>query len=280
MLTKNRIIILLIFLAIFDLFIWGQIFDFGADNLKLYFLDVGQGDSELVLLPDNVRVLIDGGPNSKVLEGLDAVLPRTSRYIDLVILSHPQIDHFTGLIDVLKRYEVGAFIYNGQKGTVKSFKDLEKVLSENKTKVVSLKEGDKISYKENYFDVLYPNKIASDVNESGLVLKFSNPKLKALFTGDIGFKIEEYLAQKYDLDVDILKISHHGSKNSSSDKFLKEVSPMASVIEVGKNSYGHPTEQVLNRLVIIGSKIFRTDNNGNIRIMINDNRINIAVSKF
>ena len=115
MLNLNRLILIMIFLVVFDFFIWGLIvFEPINKNLQVYFLDVGQGDSELVILPNGPKVLIDGGPNNKVINELASVLRPTDRYIDLVILSHPQTDHFTGLIDVLKRYQIGAFIFNGR----------------------------------------------------------------------------------------------------------------------------------------------------------------------
>ena len=104
MFSFNRLILIVVFLIAFDFFVWGLII-FGPINksLEIYFLDVGQGDSELVILPNGPKILIDGGPNNKVIANLASILRPTDRYIDLVMLSHPQTDHFTGLIDVLKR---------------------------------------------------------------------------------------------------------------------------------------------------------------------------------
>ncbi len=257
---------------------------FGDKNkdLKLYFLDVGQGDSELVILPAGPKILIDGGPNNQVINKLDSILKSTDRYIDLVILSHVQIDHFNGLIDVLKRYQIGAFIFNGQKGEASSFKDLEKTLQENKTKIIVLVEGDKIKYQNNYFAILSPSKkllSTNDPNETALVMELISQGSKILFTGDISSKIEKYLLQKYDLDIDVLKVSHHGSKYSSSKEFLDATTPKISVIEVGKNSYGHPTEAVLNKLIEVGSQIFRTDKDGMIKLIIDNSNISLFKKK-
>ncbi|MEK7481998.1 MAG: MBL fold metallo-hydrolase, partial [Patescibacteria group bacterium] len=120
MFNRNHFILLAVFLIIFDFFVWSQIV-FGInkqnDNLEVYFLDVGQGDSELVNLSGGVQVLIDAGPDNKILEELSLILAPTDRYIDLVVLSHPQYDHFAGLIEIFKRYEIGAFLYNGREGT-------------------------------------------------------------------------------------------------------------------------------------------------------------------
>ncbi len=270
----------MIFLVVFDVFIWGQILFFGpTQNTEIYALDVGQGDSELVILPGGVKVLIDGGPGNKILGELSSIFRPTDRYIDLVLMSHPQTDHFTGLIDVLKRYKVGAFISSGKRGVVKSFSDLEKAIRENKVPAVFLAEGDRIKYSDSSFGILSPSKNLLESNEPNdwaLVMKLVSQGATALFTADIDSKIEKSLLKKYDLDVDILKVAHHGSKFSSSEEFLKVITPKVALIEVGeKNTYGHPTLQTLQRLLAAGAQIFRTDENGMIKLIINNSKINI-----
>lgn len=285
MFNRNHLILLAVFLIVFDFFVWSQIvFSVNKENddLEVYFLDVGQGDSELAILPNGVQVLIDGGPDNKILEELSSILAPTDRYIDLVVLSHPQYDHFAGLIDVLKRYEIGAFIYNGREGTVNAFGDLKKIIEENKIPTIILTQGNKIKHQDIQFDVLSPSKkllSSKELNDTTLALKLTGKNSKIMFTGDIGFKIEDYLTRNFDIDSDILKVGHHGSKYSSAKKFLEAVSPKVSVIEVGKNSYGHPTSQTLNGLASIGSQIFRTDKDGTIKLVINENKINIFKNK-
>ncbi|HDH31714.1 MAG TPA: MBL fold metallo-hydrolase [Candidatus Wolfebacteria bacterium] len=275
----NWVILLVLFLILFDVFVWKQVvFDSPNENLEVYFLEVGQGDSELVFLPGGVKILIDGGPNSKILDELSSILRPTDRYIDLAVLSHPELDHFGGLIDVLKRYQIGAFIFNGRRGTAPAFHDLEKIIKENNIAAVVLGEGDGIKYIENQFSILSPSEeflSSYELNDTTLVMKFENESVKILFTGDIDKKIEYYLIEKYDLNVDILKVAHHGSRFSSSEGFIKETSPKVSVIEVGKNSYGHPTKYVLNKLASIGSQIFRTDKNGTVKLVIDAENISI-----
>lgn len=279
----NWIILIILFLAVFDVFIWGQIvFSAPNKNTEVYFLDVGQGDSELAVLPGNVKILIDAGPNRKVLDELTSALSPFDRYIDLVVLSHPQLDHFAGLIDVLKRYQVGAFVFNGRRGETAAFGDLEKIIQENKIPIIILGEKDKIKYQDSRFDVLSPSKnllSSAELNDTTLVMRLLSQNAKILFTGDIDSKIENYLAEKYELDVDVLKIAHHGSKFSSSEEFLRAATPKLTIIEVGKNSYGHPTEQVLNRLALIGAQIFRTDKDGTIKLVLDNGRINIFEEK-
>ncbi|MEK7555623.1 MAG: MBL fold metallo-hydrolase [Patescibacteria group bacterium] len=280
---KGWVILLVLFLIIFDVFVWRQVvFGEPNKNLEVYFLDVGQGDSELAVLPGGVKILIDGGPNNKILNELSSILGLTDRYIDLVALSHPQTDHFGGLIDVLKRYQVGAFVFNGRQGTMSAFQDLEKIIKDNKIPVVVLGKGDKIKHQESNFNILSPSKEFSnsyDLNDTTLVMELATGGAKILFTGDIDKKIEDYLVAQYDLDIDVLKVSHHGSRFSTGEKFLEEATPKISIIEVGKNSYGHPTKQVLSGLASIASQIFRTDNDGTIKLTINNQNISVFKKK-
>lgn len=281
---SSWIVLIVLSLAVFDVFVWRQIFFRGPDeNLDVYFLDVGQGDSELVVLPTGAKILIDGGPDNKVLDALNSVLGPTSRYIDLIVLSHAQTDHFTGLIDVLKRYKVGAFAFNGRSGTADSWKELISVIKETKTPAEILVAGDGIANADSRFDFLLPDEnfgAAVDLNETALapVLKSQNSKI--MFTGDMDENLENYLVRKYDLkNIDVLKVAHHGSKFSSSQRFLSGISPKIAVIEVGKNSYGHPAKETLDRLASIGSRIFRTDKDGTVKLEINGGQISIFKSK-
>ena len=278
---KNKAIILVVALVVLDFLIFWQISGEGRTNrdLRIYFLDVGQGDSELVLLPGGVKVLIDGGPpNSRILGNLEKIILPTDRYIDLVMMSHPQLDHFGGLIDVFKRYRVGAFLTNGRKGEAQAFADLEKIIEENSVKTVVLAKNDVIRYENNYFKIISPDKNtlqAKELNDTALVAELTSNNSKTLFTGDIGVNIEEELLKVFNSPIDILKVAHHGSKYSSFGGFLEVLNPKVAVIEVGKNSYGHPTAEVLKRLEGVGSKIFRTDLDGIIELIIDGQTIKV-----
>lgn len=284
MFNRNHFIIFLVFLAVFDFVVWkAVVLNRPNSETEIYFLEAGQGDSELIVLPGGVKVMIDAGPGDKTANELSSVLRPTDNYIDLAIVSHPEADHFNGFIDIFKRYQVGAFIYNGRAGVAQSWKELAKVVEENKISAIVLGQGDRIKYGEDFFEILSPNADflrSKETNDSSLVIKFTNnigeeKAVSVLFTGDIGNKVEKYLADNFDISADILKVPHHGSKYSSSDEFLTAVKPKISSIEVGKNSYGHPTSETLNRLASIGSQIFRTDQNGTIKIAISENEINI-----
>jgi competence protein ComEC len=132
--------------------------------------------------------------------------------------------------------------------------------------MVTLVAGDKIIYGESETDVLSPvSGVKVDINEDALVLALQSGDTKTLFTSDVGAKTETSILNSYAGPIDILKVGHHGSKFSSSANFLNILRPKVAVIEVGKNSYGHPTPEVLNRLADIGAQIFRTDQDGLIK---------------
>lgn len=293
-LDNNRLIIAVLFLAAFNIFVWRIIVSTPPGQNaepKLYFLNVGQGDAELVELPQPslplgmasqkpVRVLIDGGPDQSLLRELDKILPPTDRYIDLVIMTHPQLDHFAGLIEVFRRYQVGAFLFNGRTADG-AFHDLETAVKENKIPAMQILEGDKIKYLSNIFDVLSPNAEflqSAELNDTSVVLLFNHGNAKALFTADIGMNVEHYLTTHYpSLSAAMLKVPHHGSKFSSGEEFLNAIRPKVAVIEVGKNNtYGHPTKEALSRLEAVGAKIYRTDLNGTVKMIIKNDRIQIS----
>jgi len=269
-LSFKKIFLVLGALSVLNFYVWqgaaGRV-----SNLEFYFLDVGQGDSQLVNLPaesGEIQILIDGGRGPKVLSELGEALLFGDRYIDLIVATHPDLDHFGGLIDVLKNYQVGAVIMNGQQGKADAYPEFEKIMVEKNIPRIILKEGDAIRYGDFLVQILNPPKLyrdAKQTNENGLVLLVSGRGVRALFTADIGRETELALARKYNLRADILKVAHHGSRFSSSAEFLREVQPKFSVIGVGRNSYGHPTKEVLSRLAKISANIFRTDLNGTVK---------------
>lgn len=266
----------------FNLLIWHQIVFAGDADLELYFLKVGQGDSEFVELPGGVQILIDGGPDKSVLFELAKVMPSGDRYIDLVIMTHPQLDHFAGLEDVVQRYKIGAFVTSGKEGESESWKSFEELLIDKNIPIVLASAGDRISYKNSLITVLAPNgelMQSKELNDTSLVLKLESEGTKSFFTGDAGFPTENYLLSNLSssdddrLDVDVLKVAHHGSKYSTGSSFLNATTPFISIVEVGKNNYGHPVEGTLNRLKTVGSVVYRTDLNGTIHLIAKDGKI-------
>ncbi|OGG38123.1 hypothetical protein A2116_01355 [Candidatus Jorgensenbacteria bacterium GWA1_49_17] len=273
---KNKIIVIGAVSAVFCFSVLWQVFTPASGDLEIYFLDVGQGDSEFVKLPGGTDILIDGGPpNGRALNELARALERGDRYIDLVILSHPQLDHFGGLVEVLKRYKVGVFIWNGAETDSDAFAELKETLRENGIPEVILGAGDKIKAGGSEIIVISPDDEllkAKDLNDTSLVLELVSGNSKTLFTGDASAAVLENLRSG---DLDILKVAHHGSKFSSSAEFLKAVKPEAAVVEVGRNSYGHPTYEALEALRSAGAQIFRTDVDGTLKFTIDGEDIKI-----
>lgn len=234
-------------------------------KLEVVFFDVGQGDSIFIQYQDQ-QVLIDGGPSGKVLlERLGSFMPFWDRKIELVILTHPDKDHLNGLIDVLERYEVVSIVDTGIRNNTKVFAKWEKAKKEEKAEEILAEVG-------LVFDlgsgaslvVLSADKEARNINDSSIVAKLIYGDASFLFTGDVGFRVEEELiGSQFDLSSKVLQAGHHGSKNSSSVNFLQEVNPEVIIISSGKNPYGHPREEALLRMKDF--KVRRTDQEGNIK---------------
>lgn len=284
--NSGKIIFWLSLFFVLDILVFRQI---GADTsekdrLSLYFLPVGQGDSELIRFPGGVKMLIDGGPpDSLVLGNLDKILSPRDRYLNIVALSHAELDHFGGLMEVLKRYRVGAFIWNGVPKNTSAAKEFMKTIKDRNIPLITLAAGDAIRYGTSEMKVLWPpkNTVASgnSLNETALVFELESKNTRTLFTGDMGEETENKITADIAGKVDVLKVGHHGSKFSSSANFLDSIKPKAAVIEVGKNSYGHPTLEVLNRLADIGARVFRTDRDGLVKFEAADDILRFFVIK-
>lgn len=270
---KHIIITLLIGCALFNI-IWIISFVSAKSGVgAVYFLNVGQGDSELIVFPSGVKLLIDGGPpNGRVEQELSRVIGSFDKYINLVLLSHPQTDHFGGLIRLFRNYRVGAFLTNGETSKDDAYASLTNNVSEQNSKEIAVYAGDIVRQGNVVFRVLSPTIVddrsakRKDPNDRAIVGTLSMNGGNVLFTSDIGKNIENtfmsFLGQ-----IDVLKVAHHGSKNSSGESFVSITQPKIAVIEVGKNSYGHPSPEVVQRLSSEGALVYRTDTNGTIKII-------------
>lgn len=266
----NISLILMLFLLVL---VWLQMPD---KNLHLVFCNVGQGDSTLVSW-GKYQMLVDGGPDSSVLSCLGKNMPFWDRKIELIVLTHPEADHITGLIDVMKRYKVGRVIRSEIDNNTAEFREFMTVIGEKQIKVNKLSMGSRFKMGEVGFKLLWPVKVLLpgklgegkvNLNESSIVLLGDYAKFNFLLTGDIGEKSEDVLRLTDKLErVEVLKVGHHGSKFSSSIKFLEIVKPKLAVIEVGKNRFGHPSGEVLERLDVVGARIMRTDLDSMVRVV-------------
>lgn len=260
---------------LFDLAVWQADFylEVHRGRLYLYVFDVGQGDALFIAAPNGNQVLIDGGPDNSVVSRLAQVMPFWDRSLDLVILTHPHADHISGLIEVLKRYDVGAVLESGVNHSIPEYAEWHKILEENKIKVALASAGEEIKLGAGAeLQVLTPKKSfvgasPKNIHEAMVVLELRYGSSVALLMGDAEVKLERELVSlpSNKLAAQILKIGHHGSKTSTSEIFLKAVNPRWAVISVGRrNRYGHPVQEVLDRMVGLGIKIYRTDQDGDI----------------
>ena len=240
--------------------------------MRVDFQDIGQGDSILITTYEGNQVLIDGGPGSKVLEELGSNMPFFDRTIEMIMLTHPHADHFEGLIPVLRRYEVKQVLLPNIEMSNSSYTEFMNEAEREGAEIIYAQQGQRIYLdKSTVFDVMWPQsnqKVTpgknDDLNDYSIVGKLTFGKTKILFTGDSGINIEDQLLPKFNLDSDILKVGHHGSKHSTSQYFLDEVTPQYSVIQLGENKYGHPSKEVIERLKNSGTQILRNDEQGSI----------------
>lgn len=268
---------LLLFLNIFA---WKDVFILaGSRNLMVDFLDVGQGDAVFIETPQNHQVLIDGGPDSLALAELSSLMPSSDRTIDLVILTHPEKDHMQGLIDILQRYKADYILWTGVKRDTPGYQAWTDILAKQQgigSKIIVVKAGDRILLGDVLINILFPaenmagKETKNTSNDTSIVSRLAFANISFLFTADIASKTEKELVNSYELAgivSNVLKVAHHGSKYSTSDLFLENVKPEIAVISAGeKNTYGHPTPEVLQRLEKFGIKVFRTDKDGDVKI--------------
>ena len=282
---KTIIYVSIIAILLFNLLILVQDLE-KRQKLMIHFIDVGQGDSCLIE-NESKKLLIDGGGNinsqnydvgEKVL--LPYLLDKGINKIDYIMISHFDADHYQGLEKVIDSIKVKNLIISRQKTITNQYINLIKKCKQKRIKIIYVKSGTKITISQNlYLEILHPSKNLLDdgkdgLNTNAIVTKiyYKSNKFTMLFTGDIDKKAENEIINKYEnkLNADVLKVAHHGSKTSSSEEFIKRVSPKVSLIGVGKsNKFGHPNEETLKTLENVKSKIFRTDICGEINIEVN-----------
>lgn len=249
--------------------------NFAGAQLKIYFFDVGQGDSILIRATTGENILLDGGPDKKVLKKIGQVLPFWDRHLDYLILSHPHDDHLIGLIELGRRYQVGALVRTSAQADTAADNLLSELLKGRET-IIS--EPQKIVLRNGcYFDFLYPRSSIisdSDLNNTSLVFKFVCGSFKILFTGDAGQAVEQTLIKDgVDLETDIIKIAHHGSDTASSQEFLNQSGAETAIISVGENNkFKHPATRIIDRLKGLNFVIYRTDKDGDIEISANNSQ--------
>ncbi|MEA3293217.1 MAG: MBL fold metallo-hydrolase [Patescibacteria group bacterium] len=298
---KKLVWAIIILLCCFNFLSWKTVYELNKQGLlRVVFFDIGQGDSIFIETPEKYQILIDGGPNTNVLEKLAKNMLPCDRTIDLVVLTHPDHDHIYGLIDVLGRYKVKNILWTGVIKDTSEYEKWENLIEKEKAKIFIANSEKEIVFPRVVLRILNPiesieGEKLKKVNNTSIVIKLIFDDKTFLFTGDIFKSIERELVERYGekIDSDVLKVAHHGSKTSSDEKFLETVSPEIAVISVEgnteikgekcdnkeRNRYGHPGCATLSELKKLKVEMFRTDEDGDISIVSDGKNLKIETKK-
>ncbi len=250
-------------------------------GLRVYFLDVGQGDSTLIQTPAGENILIDAGNNDKGDEVVDYLNHLGVETIDIMIATHPDADHIGGLDTVLEAFKVKAVYAPKVSHTTNTYKDFLTAVKNEKLQIKTAKAGVELKLQDVNAVFVAPVGEYNDLNEWSAVLRLTYKDTVFLFTGDAEGKSEkDMLASRANLAADVLKVGHHGASTSSSKAFLDQVSPAYAVISAAYgNSYGHPTQETLDRLDDIDAAVYRTDLQGTITAVSDGKKIEFRQAK-
>lgn len=251
------------------------------NNLKINFIDVGQGDSTLIITPTNKKILIDsGGAETENFDGgkntlLPYLLDRKIIYLDYVCISHFDADHCKNFIYVLNNIKVKNIIISKQYESTETFEEIIRIAKKKNINILIVEAENIMQIEKNLrLRILWPGELCNNINKNSIVMKLEYNNFSCLFTGDISKEIERKLIKKYgeELKADILKVAHHGSNTSSDEAFIKVVRPQISLIGVGKNNkFNHPNDDTIKVLERFNSRIYRTDLMGEINIEVDLN---------
>ena len=245
-----------------------------AENLKVHFIDVGQGDAVFLEFPNGDTMLIDAGEKEYGTTVSEYIKNLGYNTVSYIIGTHPHSDHIGGLAEIIRGFNIGSVYLPKASSTTKTFEDLLDAIKDKGLLINTAKAGAVIIEKDNLkAEVLSPVKDEyTDLNDYSVVLKITYINNSFLFTGDAEAGVEADIERN--LSADVLKVGHHGSSTSSSKAFLEKVSPKYAVISCGSdNKYGHPHIEVINRLKKLNVTILRTDIHGNIVLSSDGNNI-------
>lgn len=260
------------------------------DYIDITYLDIGQGDATFIEFPDGTQMLIDCAKDAVILEALGRILPFYDKSIDYLAVTHPDLDHYGGCIDVLKDFDVGHIIFDGfyekKNGFFEAFLQARADERSDNKDIDALTTWDIASTTITF---LYPdhpiiknwrvpgNTKDTGSNNASLVIKITYGEQDILLMGDAEIDLENYLLSVYPtstLDVEVLKAGHHGSPGASGQVFIDVVTPEHTIFSAGRgNSYGHPSLRVIRRVERVGSSVWRTDAQGDIRMRVFRDRI-------
>lgn len=245
-------------------------------DLKVYFFDVGQADS-ILITNNGHNMLIDAGNNEdgpKLVKYIKEDLGITE--FDYLIGTHPHEDHIGGLDDIINNFDIKKIYLPDITTTTKTFEDVLDAISSKELTITIPKIGETFKLGEADFTILYTGTNSSDLNSTSIITKMIFGKYSYLFTGDTTSDIEKTILDQ-NIDIDVLKVAHHGSKYSSSLEFLEKTTPSYAIISVGKNnSYDHPSSETINNLKKYTNNIYLTSELGTILLTSNGQTIDVS----
>jgi len=259
------------------------------DKLHVNILDVGEGDA-ILISQGSQQTLIDGGPDpNKICLELGKEMPFWDRTIELVVLTHPEADHITGLVEVLQRYQVEQVMESSRENDTEIYREWQKLIEENRIKQIITQAGQQIDLGHGItMGVLHPQEelledTGSELNNNSIVLHLVKGKVSFLLTGDIEQEAEfELIARRAHLRSTMLKVAHHGSDTSTTPEFLAVVNPQLAVISAGENNpFGHPSHEVINRVEerLDPENIFCTTKHSTIEFITDGERLWVKTEK-
>jgi len=249
--------------------------------LDVQIIDVGQADCTLIKMPDGQNMLIDAGNNSDGGYLVDYLESEDVEKIDYLIGTHPHADHIGGMDDIIENFEIGTIYMPRTTTNTKTFEEVLIAIKKKGLKIETATAGKKVLEGEVFAQFISPaGEYYEELNDYSAVLKLTYGDKSFLFMGDAEALAEKEILQKFDVKSDVLKVGHHGSSTSSHNAFLKAVNPEIAVISVGEgNDYGHPHKSVLKRLEKIGTRIYRTDLNGTVKVYCDGKSIEVKCEK-
>lgn len=275
-------------LLVASILVWTVAATIPDDDLRVAFLDVGQGDA-ILIQKGNQQMLVDGGPSPQaIVLGLSRQMPFWDRNIDLVISTHSHADHITGLLEVMKRYRVEQVLYSDSGNSSPLSDEWRHLITEKNIKSTIARAGQQITLGEVVIEILNPSipplaNTESYIDNNAVVLRLRIGGVSFLLTADTMWETEtELIARRADLNSTVLKVGHHGSNTSTGAVFLSVANPDVAVISVGAdNGFGHPNKEVLARLVkqVGPTNIYRTDEHGTIEFTTDGKKLWVKLEK-